>query len=112
MYDSILSEIQLPKGSLTHAFQIFYDSQVDDLSKVNMFDYIMKSHVFAFDYTQQQAVLNTYFGEMSTSSGNYHSPSNAEKCSKFREPRLNLDQEKNHCDPKAGKARTLFSRGR
>jgi hypothetical protein len=100
------------RGIFIEFFRKFYKSQESEDGKVNMFTYIMKSHVFAFDYTQQQAVINEYFGDMKpTKLGNFN-PSIVEDCNTYREARKYKEKVSNHCDPKAGKSLPLYSIGR
>ena len=91
---------------------LFYASQVLDIpgvGKVNMYDYIMKSAVYAFDYTQQQAVLNAYYGDMKPASAGPFDPK--AECATYREPRPEVDPD-NPCDPDAPKKFALNSIGR
>ena len=63
------SAYSFPPGTIARLFQLFYKSQEDPVSGVNMYDYIMSSGVYSFDFAQQQAVLNAYYGEMKPLSG-------------------------------------------
>ena len=98
------------------AFSTFYPTQNVTLPSgktVNMFDYIMTSSPFDFDYSQEQAVLNAFYGTLKpTSQGKFDSNS-ANDCNEFREPRLGVDDvSQNYCLPKTPKLRAFFSIGR
>ena len=113
----------LPPGTITRLFKKFHESQVDPVSKVNMYDYIMGSGIYAFDFTQQQAVLNAYYGEMKPldgvgSNGTASLPGKAfdpdieSDCVEFREKRFNGDlttgTKTTFCNPKTERSRPYF----
>ena len=78
---------KLKPGSIQKFFRIFYDSQKDEASGVNMFDYIMRSSVYSFKFEQQQEVLNTYYGDMKPKSLGKFDPTDSADCKTYRDRR-------------------------
>ena len=58
-------------------------------NKVNVFNYIMLSQTYAFNWEQQQAVLNAFYGDMKKD-GTPFDAQNKEDCNSFR-PRRYLE---------------------
>jgi len=104
---------------MTEAFAAFYPTQVvknnagDD---VNMFEYIMRAQTFAFPFSQEQAVLNAYFGDLKSvreKSTEKFNPTTKNECTKYRERRGMRDNPAtNHCDPEQIRLRPYYSIGR
>ena len=120
VYDrSLKSDKLLPVMRI--AFQVFHDNQVRELGggiKVNIFDYIMSSGPFDFDYAQQQAVLNAFYGDLKPEKDaagvlQPFNPSNEKDCARFRENRPQIDSKRgDHCLVGTPKESALFSNGR
>jgi hypothetical protein len=91
-------------------FPAFYASQKVTLgngTEVNIFDYLMLSQTFAFDYADQHAVLNAFYGDLKPT-GDFD-PSNAAECSRYR-PKRKIDSPKgNHSLASTEKLQPLFS---
>ena len=98
------------------AFSAFYPTQNVKLPSgkvVNMFDYIMTSAPFDFDYSQVQAVLNAFYGSLKPKSQGVFNSNDANDCKEFREPRPLVDAvSQNYCLTKTPKLRAFFSIGR
>ena len=95
------------------AFTAFYPKQIVSLpggKEINIFDYIMSSGPFDFDYEQQQAVLNAYYGDLKPN-GDFD-PTDKADCESVREPRLIDDKESNYCMPDTPKKYGIYSIGR
>ena len=119
-YDAIIKmnekNFDIPQGSIAKTFAKFHASQVlvnASGRETNMFDYIMSAHVHAFDFRQEQAVLNAYFGELKPASKGAFDPASPSDCRAYREPRQHMDEGiANHCEPASGKGRRFYSIGR
>jgi hypothetical protein len=96
-------------------FQAFYETQRfpgEGGRWVNVFDYVMNSQTWAFDLRDQQAVINSYYGEMKPASEGPWNPGDADQCRKWRLPRKEDDAAANYCDWRAPKKEPLHSIGR
>lgn len=91
-------------------FQRFYAKQV--VNGINMFDYIMRSPIYAFDFKQQQAVLNTYYGLMKPKGSGGFDPSNQKECEKYREAAGDERNGLNYCLPETPRLVRFVSGGR
>lgn len=118
-YENTLGKNELQV--LRPAFEAFYKSQIRSLTggtEVNMFDYIMSSGTFDFDYEQQQAVLNAFYGDMAKPSPGSttpvaFNPADPAQCNALREARVLTDDENGmHCLPTTLKRMSLYSSGR
>jgi hypothetical protein len=116
IFDSEISNMEIfykyPRGTFAKGFKDFYLSQyldIQDTKSLNLFDYIMKSEVYAFPYEQQNTVLNTFYGDFAAD-GKF----DKKKCADLREPRLGFEDPKagTHCNAKTPKLAALFSFGR
>lgn len=112
-WDKIFSEIlKSDDEQYRKAFAAFYNSQVLDIphvGKVNMYEYIMRSQLYAFDFAQQQAVLNAYYGDMKPAAEGPFDPKT--ECTKYRERRTFIDGD-NPCDPNDPRKFQFVSNGR
>ena len=92
---------KLSAGSLSRIYQKFHASQKDEATGVNMYDYIMRSGVYAWDFEQQQAVLNTFYGSLKPAGEKPFDPSDPQDCKTYREPRVSsestIGQSGTHC---------------
>jgi hypothetical protein len=98
-------------------FKAFYETQwvkTKGGERVNMFDYIMNAQTYAFAYRSQQAVINTFYGEMKPVGQGVWDPSKKSECKAWRPLRLVDDRSElgNHCDPKTPKTAFLHGIGR
>ena len=91
-------------------FQMFYKSQI--VNGVNMFDYIMRAPVYAFDFAQQQAVLNAYYGYMKPKAEGAFDPANKADCEKYREASGEEFGGGNYCLPENPRLQLYSSNGR
>ena len=64
---------------------------------VNIFNYIMLSQTYAFNWEQQQAVLNAFYGDMKVGGTSAFNSSDASECSSFR-PHRYIDPQSNYCN--------------
>jgi hypothetical protein len=76
-------------------FDKFYRSQWVEMStgaKVNLFDWLMNSSTFAFDYEAQQNLINEFYGDMKPKVDGAFDPTNEKDCLKYRPIRPKADE--------------------
>ena len=101
-----------PPGTIARLFQKFHASQKDEATGVNMYDYIMRSGLYAWDFTQQQAMLNTFYGSIKPLSEKVFDPANSAECNTYRDPRLVIEAQLfksgSHCLASGARAEPLY----
>lgn len=80
---------------------------------VNVWDYIMLAQLYAFDFEQQNAVLNAYFGDAKRWAGKGEfNPLDKADCTKWRAPRPGDPARGMHCRADKKMATDILSAGR
>lgn len=94
-------------------FQAMHKSQaVKNIPGVNVFDYIMESQTYAFDWRDQNLVINQFYGDMMPPAEGIWDPNNIALCGKWRPYRREDDTMANYCLPETPKSRPLGAIGR
>ena len=98
------------------AFSVFRKSQERTVSPgvtVNIFDYILTSSPYDFDYEQQQAMLNAFYGALKPKALAPFDPADKDDCKTYRDIRPNIDAtDGTHCLATTQKQASLYSNGR
>lgn len=115
-------DTRVPVSFYRDAFEAFYLSQERTLpggGKVNVFDYVMTSAVFDFDYARQQDVLNASYGDLKPrkdpagADARPFDPADPTDCKTYREPRPLTDvTDGTHCLATTPKRTAFYSNGR
>lgn len=96
-------------------FKAMYDAQVvknDRGEDVNVFDYIMKSQTYAFDWRDQNEVINAFYGAMADpAKGEIWDPTDEKSCKLWRLSRRedSRDAGQNYCDVSVPKSAPILS---
>ena len=74
----------------------------------------MKSQTFAFNFAQQQAVLNFYYGQMKPASAGPFDPKSTTDCGTYRDARKEVEKGMNGMQraPEPARTQPLYSEGR
>jgi hypothetical protein len=99
---------------LREYFQAMYNNQfvvASDGTRVNIFDYIMRSQTYAYDWNDQNEVINQFYGDMVPASDKWD-PADIQMCHTWRPARSEDDSTANYCLVTTPKVSPLMGIGR